>query len=266
MIPSKPLLYHILFLAIRFFPPLAAIAFIDLSNVPFDRMALFLDRFIRALATLVVWNMSEGVFMLWVREKNAGSSKSRGYGIVAIILGLLVLVVLQAFRAQATQFQFMLLLAALALRGMSRGSWEQGRPHIAAITTPIAHALLACFSFTLILGSFSWQSAALGAAIGLLTAAVETTWHAASFQGDCPKWLPPLYRLSIVFPIIAVASLSVIGQLPRSYSILLVLLPWYTRYTWNQGQSGEISDKRFLRIAVMYLAFVAILIGARMYP
>ena len=48
--------------------------------------------------------MPEGVFMLWVREKNAGSSKSCGYEIVTIILGLLVLVVLEAFRAKVTQF------------------------------------------------------------------------------------------------------------------------------------------------------------------
>jgi len=228
-------------------------------------MTLFLDRFIRAFSALVVWNMSEGVFMLWVREKNAGSSKSRGYGIVAIILGLLVLVVLQAFRAQGTQSQFLVLLAALALRGMSRGSWEQGRPHVAALASPLAHTLLAGLSFLIIFGSLSWQSAVLSLGLGLFTSAIETTWHSASFHGSYRSWVQPLYRFSIVFPSVAVASLSLIGQLPLSYSISLVPLPWCTRYTWNQGQSKEISNQRFLQLAAMYGGYVVLAIGAKLY-
>ena len=269
----------LVFLCLTAVPLFSALGFLDLSNTSFERATLLFERFLRAFIVLLLWSMTEGTAMLWVREKNAGSSRTRGYGAVAIILGLLVLVMLQAFRTKATQPEFLLLLAALALRGMSRGGWEQNRPYLAALTAPAAHTLMALLSFTLITDSFSWQASVISLTVGVFTGAVESTYHAATFnvqthsskphpQGlayqvtSYPRWLLPLYRLSIALPAVVVGSLSVFRQLPSTYALILVFVLWSSRFTWNRGRPSHISADRFLHLAAMYTAFMAVIIGA----
>jgi hypothetical protein len=253
---SRGIPHTLFFQLIRLLPLFSALGFVDLSNLSFEQSTLYFDRFLRACTVLFLWSMTEGVFMLWVREKNAGSEKTRGYGAVACILGLIVLVALQVFRAQASQSQFLILLAALAVRGMSRGGWEQGRPHISALAAPTAHTLMGLLSFSILLDIPTWQAALIGISVGLLTGAVETTWYAAAFRGAYPAWLLPLYRVSISFPAVAIGSLSLVRQLPPYYLASLTLLLVTTRYTWNQGRGGEISEKRWLHIAGIYLLFI----------
>lgn len=252
----------LLFLAIRLIPLFSSLGFIVLTDISFERTALLVDRFLRAFIVLLLWSAAEGVLMLWVREKNAGSEKTRGYGAVACILGILVLVMLQAFRTQASQAQFLILLAVLATRGMSRSAWEQGRPTIAAITAPISHSLLSVLSFMMALDTVSWQAVVLGVAIGILTGAVDITWNAATFRSEYPRWLLPLYRVSISLPAVAISSLSLIRQLPASYIITLSFLLLSTRFTWNAGKASEISSSRFMRLGALYLLFLALIIGA----
>lgn len=255
----------ILFFVIRLVPLFSSLGFVVLADIPFERTTLLIDRFLRAFIVLLVWSIAEGVLMLWVREKNAGSQRTRGYGAVACILGIIVLVMLQAFRGQATQSQFLILLAVLAIRGMSRSSWEQGRPKVAAITAPLSHVLLSFLSFLMMLDILSWQAAVVGLAVGALTGAVDTTWHASKFRGDYPDWLLPLYRLSISFPAVAISSLSLIQQLPSSYIINLSFLILSTRYTWNQGKPTDISNNRFIPLAGLYILFIGLVVGALIY-
>lgn len=257
---------HILvFQLIRLIPLFFALGFIDLSHLSFERSALYFDRFLRAFTVLFLWSMTEGVFMLWVREKNAGSERTQGYGAVACILGIIVLVALQVFRVQASRTQFLILLTALAVRGMSRSGWEQGRPHISALTAPASHTLMALLSFSILLDTPSWQVIVLAVSVGLLTGAVETTWYASTLNGTYPAWLLPLYRVSISLPAVAIGSLSLIRQLPSYYLASLALLFVTTRFTWNQGRGGEISEKRWSHIAAIYLLFVVVVVASAVY-
>ncbi len=255
----------LLFISIRLAPLFSSLGFVILADIPLERTTLLVDRFLRALIVLVLWGAAESVLMLWVRERNLGSRRARGYGAVGCILGMVVLVMLQAFRGQADQSQFLLLLAVLATRGMSRGSWEQGRPNVAAITAPLSHSLLSVLSFLMALDTLSWQATVLGFAVGVLTGAVEITWHASSFRGAHPRWLLPLYRLSISFPAVAISSLSLIRQLPPSYIVTLSFLVLGTRYTWNRGKMSEISSDRFLHLATLYILIVVLVAGAHLY-
>ncbi len=255
----------LLFLLIRLLPLFSSLGFIVVADIPFERTALLVDRFLRACMVLLLWSAAEGVLMLWVRERNAGSEKTRGYGAVACILGILVLVMLQSFRTQASQSQFLVFLAVLATRGMSRSAWEQGRPSIAAMAAPVSHSLLSVLSFLMALDTLSWQAAVLGVAVGVFTGAMDITWHASSFRGAYPRWLFPLYRLSISFPAVAISSLSLIRQLPSSYMITLSFLLFSTRYTWNEGKRSEISSSRFVRLGGLYMVFVALIIAALLY-
>jgi hypothetical protein len=200
--------------------------------------------------------------MLWVRERNSRSEKTRGYGAVACILGLLVLILLQAFRTQASQGQFILLLAALALRGMSRSGWEQGRPKVSTLTAPASHIAMALLSFLMILGTISWQVAIIAISVGLFTGAVETTWYGEKLKGTYPTWLLPFYRLSISLPAVAISSLGLVHQLPPSYLLTLAALPFGTRFTWNRGKSAEISQDRFGQLAIIYILFASLILGA----
>ncbi len=252
----------LLYLTIRLLPLFSAFAFLDLSNISFERSALVTDRLLRAFTVLLLWSATEGVLMLWVRERNTGSQKTRGYGAVACILGVLVLVLLQAFRSQSSQSQFLILLAALATRGMSRSAWEQGRPTIGAITAPISHSLISVLSFMVALDVLSWQALVLAVAVGVFTGSVDITRRASSFRGEYPRWLLPLYRLSISFPAVAVSSLSLIRQLPSSYIVTLAFILLSTRFTWNGGKGSEISSNRLGYLCGLYVLFVILVVGA----
>jgi hypothetical protein len=262
MSKSRSISSTALFVFIRLLPLLTALSFVDLANIGYERAVLYFDRFLRAGAVLAFWSLAEGVLMLWVREKNAGSDKTRGYGAVACIIGLLVLVLLQTFRGQASQVQFIILLAALALRGMSRSGWEQGRPNISALAAPASHITMALLSFLLILGAISWQVAVISLAVGLFTGAVETTWYGDRLKGPSPSWLLPFYRLSISLPAVAISSLGLVHQLPASYLMVLAALPLCTSFTWNKGKGSQIAQERFNQLAAIYLVFVGLIIGA----
>jgi hypothetical protein len=157
------------------------------------------------------------------------------------------------------------MLTALAFRGMSRSCWEQDRPHAATLLAPASHAILALLSFYLILESWTWQSVIVSIAVGTLTGAVEITWHVLRFHQSTPRWLLPLYRLSISIPAVAIGSLSLIRELPSSYTIVLAHLLVTTRFTWNKGKSNTIPEGRFTTLALIYLLFVGLVIIALVY-
>jgi hypothetical protein len=255
----------VIFIIIRFLPIFTAFAFINTSTLEFHQSRALFDLMLRTVITLAFWSMTEGVFMLWIREKNAGSANSRGYGIVALFLGLIVLVLLQTFRAQSTQAQFLLLLAALALRGMSRSSWEQGRPNVALIATPLAHSAAALLSFLVVTLNISWQAALISISIGAFTGAVELTRNAHMLPDNLPKWVLPLYRASIFFAPFVVGSLSLFGQLPAPYVPTLLVAFLASRELKKITDFASLKGIRFTKIAGRYILFSAILIGARIY-
>lgn len=214
---------------------------------------------------MALWSMAEGVFMLWARERSAGSENSRGYAAVGLILALIVLIVLQAFRAQATQGSFILLLAILSIRGMSRGSWEQGRQILAVILSPLAHSLAALLSFLLVIGSVSWQSAVISIAIGVFTAAIEESWYAAKISRELPTWVVPAYRACLLIPPFLIGSLSLFQQLPKSYISAFLVAFLASRFIRGISSIADLQSCRFSTVAGIYILFIGILLAARTY-
>jgi hypothetical protein len=262
---KHPIAISAIFTLIRFLPIFAAFAFVNTSTLPFESSRALLDITIRLVAVFVFWSMAEGVFMLWAGERNAGSENSRGYAAVALLLALLVLVVLQAFRAQSTQAQFLLLLGVLSLRGMSRGGWEQGRELVAIVVSPVAHSLGALLSFLLTVGSISWQAALISLAIGAFTAAIEEKWYADKIPQDPPKWVMPAYRATLFFPPFLIGSLSLFRQLPVSYISVFVVVFLVSRFIPNIASLADLQRSRFSTLAGIYILFIAILATARIY-
>lgn len=261
--PLKDSLSNLLFFSVRFLPLFSALAFCDLSSTSYTNARVILDSFLRAAAVLAFWRASEGAFLLWVREKNSGSSNSRGYGAVTIIIALIVLLILQSFRSQSTQIEFLLLLSGLAFSGMSQSGWQQGRPLVAFLAAPASHAALALLSFIFVLDTPSWQAVTLALSIGLFTGAVESTRHGATFCGRYPRWVLPAYRASLSFPPLAIGSLSMLKALPNPYMASFAVLLLTTRFTWNRGDNNEIPAKRSSKLVLIYLLFALILVTAQ---
>jgi hypothetical protein len=259
----KKTLSSLLFSIIRILPIFSALTFCDLTNTPFERVSRILDSLLRAAIILIFWRMTEGVFMLWVREKNNGSQKVRGYGAVTIIIALLVLLLLQVFRSQSTQKEFLMLLFGLALSGMARSGWEQGRPLIAHLAAPASHFILSLLSFTLVLDRLSWQAVTIALSIGLLTGSVESTWYGATFATRYQKWVLPFYRASISFPALAIGSLAMLKHLPNPYMYTFAFLIATTRFTWNKGHNREILNSNASKLIAIHLAFIALLVLAQ---
>jgi hypothetical protein len=198
--------------------------------------------------------------MVWVRKKNANSPDARGYGAVTIIAAIIVLVFLQVFRNQASQAQFLILLAGLALRGMSRGGWEQGRPQVALLASIGGHTLIALVSFVSLLSTLPWPTFVVSSAVGALAGALEASWHAAAFGIIRERWILPVHRISIVYPPFALGTLAFFRMLPPPFVTLLLLMIPAARIARSLPGENTIPDSRYRAITGMYLAFVAIMV------
>jgi hypothetical protein len=262
--PLKDPLFNLLFFSVRFLPLFSALVFCDLSSTSDANVRLILDSFLRAAAVLALWRASEGVFLLWVREKNSGSSNSRGYGAVTIIIAAIVLLLLQSFRSQSTQIEFLVLLSALAFSGMAQSGWQQGRPVVALLAAPASHSALALLSFIFILDTPSWQAYSAALSVGLFTGAVESTKHGAKFYGAYPRWVLPFYRASLSFPPFAIGSLSMLKFLPSAFTASFGVLLLTTRFTWKSSDPKMIPASRSWKLLLIYLLFALILIIAQL--
>ena len=265
---SKPAIFpSLVYLLLRFTPIVTPLLVLDLRAGPADQYSMYIDTLLRLLIVLVVWSMTESLSMLWIREKNSGSRNARGYGAVTLMSAFLVLAFLQVFRAQSSQNQFLLLLTALGLRGMTRAGWEQGRAYISVITAILAHSLVALLSFILALHSLPWQTLVVSTAVGMLLAAVETAWNSARFQSPAASrpWIMPVLRASIVYAPLAVGSLSLLLALPKIYCATLLLLFPALRVAKLLPTEAAISTGRTVAIAGLYLAFMTIMAICRVY-
>jgi hypothetical protein len=257
---SRSLLATILYTLLRLAPALTAFAVIDLSGLSPDDYVYRAKWILSLFVVLALWGITEGLCMLWVRRKNANDPASRGYGAVSIIAALIVLLFLQVFRNQASQAQFLILLGGLALRGMSRGGWEQGRPQISLVSSIGAHTLIALVSFLSVLGTLPWPTFFIASAIGALTGALETSWHHAAFGIIRQRWILPVHRLTIVYPPLALGTLAFAGMLPAPYLTFLALVIPATRVARSAPGEASILPGRWRAIAGMYLAFVAMML------
>jgi hypothetical protein len=220
----------------------------------------------RLTLALIAWSMSEGAFMLWFRERSAGSQMARGYGFVAIFFAILVMFALLIFRAQCSQQVFLILLGALSLRGATRASWEQGRPQAAVFTSIFAHSALAAISFLLLLNDhLPWEGAVISFAVGSLLAAVEIAWYADTLQSVHARWLLPLYRILLALAPILVGMLSLLGRLPHIYLAIYLVFILTAKAAKQIALDGRIASQRFLSIAAIYIVFVGILIACHLY-
>jgi len=254
-----------LFILLRFSPIAVAYLIVDISLLGTPGQTQLFDQTLRLIAVLALWSLVEGLSMLWIRKRNAASADARGYGAVTLMGAFLVLGMLQVFRAQASQKHFLLLLTALALRGMSRGGWEQGRPHISLLTAIAAHALLAALSMMLALNSLPWPTFVIALAVGALVGAVEASWYGASFKGMNRWWIEPVHRLSLVFPPLAITTLAILHALPPLYALCFTLTPVAMRSAKRASLGTLVTSSYFYTIAGMHLVFMAIMTVCRIY-
>jgi hypothetical protein len=261
MSDSRSLSLTALYSLLRYTPLLAGPLIVELDQLTGDSYLNYFDGLTRLAAVLVLWGITEGVCMLWVREKNSGSPRSRGYGALTLILCFIVLAFLQIYRLKGSQLGFIILLAALSLRGMTRAGWEQGRPHVSVATSIIAHALVAQLSFLMILGHTPWQTTVLSLGIGALVGALEATWNADQIYKSAKQqpWFAPLHRLSLVLAPLAVGSLAMLRLLPSTYLALYALLFLAIPLGRSTTSGGSIAPGRFVRTAGLYTLFLAAL-------
>jgi hypothetical protein len=253
------------FALLRFSPIAVAYLILDLSTVDAPGQIHLFDRTLRLFAVLALWSLVEGLSMLWIKKKNTASSDARGYAAVTLLAAFLVLGMLQLFRAQASQSHFLLLLTALALRGMSRGGWEQGRPHVSLLTAIAAQSLLAALSMMLALNSLPWPTYVIALAVGSLLGAVEASWYGTAFKGQNRWWIEPVHRLSLVFPPLAITALAVLHVLPPLYALCFALTPVAARTAKRASIRSLETSSELYTIAGTYLVFMAIMAVCRIY-
>lgn len=265
MTEQKGTLITILYILLRFAPLGLSFIVMDLSAYDSEGITQIADRFIRLAVVLALWTMTEGVFMIWIRARNASASSSSGYGVVSAIFALIVLAFLQAFRVQSSQGMFLALLTALALRGMSRAGWEQGRQHIAFLTSLAAHATLGCLSFMTIVDSLPWQGAVLAIGLGSMLGALDATWYGSSLNHNRKGWILPVYRVSLAFGPTVVGTLALMGFLPRIYLAIYALLLLGAPLARHSSAINAIPVDRLRSIIGMSIGFIVIMIVCRMY-
>jgi hypothetical protein len=265
MNPSRGIFTTWLFILLRFSPVAVPYLVLDLSASSPSEQALFLDRTLRLVAVLTIWSLTEGVAMLYIKKRNAAAADARGYGAVTILGALLVLGFLQVFRIQVAQNHFIVLLTALALRGMSRSGWEQGRPHISLLTSIGAHSLLAALSLLLALGTLPWPTFIVAAAVGSLLGAVEAAWYGGIFRGAQQRWIEPTHRVSLAFAPLAITALALLHALPPLYALCFVLTPLSAGIAKRSSISSLVAGTELYTIAGTYLVFMAIMTVCRIY-
>jgi hypothetical protein len=249
----------------RLSPAFAAFLFLDLSGLEHSAQADRINGTLRLLVILVLWNITEGLCMLWIRKRGSGAADSRGFGAVAIIAMAFVLGFLQVFRIQVSQNHFLLLLAVLALRGMSRSGWEQGRAHISVLTSIASHSLLAALSFLLALNYLPWPSGVVALSIGAMLGACEAVWYGAAFAGHRNRWIVPLHRLCISLAPVAIPTLAFSRVLPAYYVMSVALLPLAVRITRRASLERLTRGAELYTMCGMYIAFMCIVLVSRLY-
>jgi len=264
MTAPRALWESVLFALIRLSPIVAPAAIIPLPlNAPTATDLLF-KRWLTLLVILVLWNMTEGAAILWMKAKSQASDRTRGYLIVTILCGVTTVAVLQYGRSLTSQGVFLLTLAALSVRGMSRSGWENGRPLAGFFGAIVGNSLLnlvALVSLTSLLSlsaGIDWHTVAVALSIGSSVAAVEASWYANAFSKEAlTRWALPLYRVTLCLGPIIIATMGMTNQIPLPYALTSVVVLVATRTLNSTNSRGAIPSKLVRGAGGIYVLFLA---------
>lgn len=267
MTAPRALWEGVLYALIRLSPIVAPATILPvLSNDPLIA-DLLVKRWLTLLAILILWNMTEGAAILWLKAKSEASERAKGYLIVTILCGALAVGVLQYGRTLSSQGIFLLILATLSVRGMSRSGWENGRPlagFLGAILGNSLLTLISILSLTSLLPitpSLDWQSFAVAIAIGSSIAAVEASWNTETFSNESlTRWALPLYRITLCLGPVLIATMGMINQIPLSYALTSVVVLVATRTLNAANARNEIPSRLIRGAGGIYLLFVGTMV------
>jgi hypothetical protein len=248
--------------------PLATSIMLGAFSAPTDLESsqAALGRLLVLSVIIIVWSMAESTVMLWHRAKQRQSESSRGYGFVTVLMGIALLALLNVFRARTSQSLFLLTLAMISVRGMSRAGWEQGRPRVAFGAAIAGATLLSVLSFFAVSPEFYWEKIAFAAAMGCAVASVEATWFGDALQAPAnARWALPLYRITLLAGPVIVATMALAGYLPKYYAAVYALVPLAIRLVKNTSRSGINLTSYYGPTAGVYLGFMGIITACLLY-
>ena len=214
---------------------------------------------------LVTWNMAEGTTILWMQAKSEASEKTRTYLLTTIIFAALTVAFLQYLRTLSNQGVFLLVLATLSIRGMSRTGWENGRPLAGFIGAVLGNSLIALISLLFIAPALYWQSVVTALAIGTAVGAVEASWYANSFSKISARWALPLFRVALCLGPVIIATMGMANQIPLSYVLSVLTVLGAGRVIKRANNDGNIPNTFLAGAAGIYLLFLTIMSLCRAY-
>jgi hypothetical protein len=235
-----------------------------IPNDPFLAEAL-VKQWLALFFVLVTWNMAEGTAILWIKAKSEVSEKTRTYLLITIIFAALTVAFLQYLRTLSNQGVFLLVLAILSIRGMSRTGWENERPLAGFLGAILGNSLIALISLLFIAPAFYWQSIVTAIAIGTAVGAVEASWHAEAFSKTSARWPLPLFRLALCLGPVIIATMGMSNQLPQSYLLSVLTVLAAGQVIKRTNNDGKIPNKFLLGAAGIYLLFLTIMGLCRAY-
>lgn len=259
----------VIFALLRLTPALFSLVLVPLPGDP-EQAGIIIGRLLSLTAILLMWNLTESVFMLYVKKKLQEPSAARGYGIVAALCAVCVLALFAPFRIRGTQALFLLLLGVLSLRGMARAGWGQGRLRVAMFATFGAHSLLALTSLLCGLPATPLQGATMAVtvvaalAVGAALTAVELAAHHQLLAPRATARIAgPLFRITLVIGPLLVSSLAMSGLLPGMYNSVNAALFLAVPLLQRLSRSGTAVPANITGAAAVYALFVGILVACR---
>jgi len=261
MIAPRALWESVLYTLIRLSPVIAPATILPVISEDPTTTELLVKRWLTLFVILILWNMTEGSAILWMKAKSEAIERSKGYLIVTVLCGAITVAVLQYGRTLSSQGIFLLILATLSVRGMSRSGWENGRPLAGFVGALLGNSLLTLTSLLAITPQVDWQSAAVAIAIGSSIAAVEASWHADVFSRESlTRWALPFYRITLCLGPIVVATMGMTNQIPLSYALTSIVLLIATRTLNTANTRNEIPSHMLRGAGGIYLLFVTLMV------
>lgn len=248
--------------------PLATPIILGALSAPrdFESSQAAIGRLLVLSIVVIVWSMAESSIMLWYRAKRQQTASSRGYGFVTLLVGIVLLGLLSIFRVRTSQSLFLLTLAMISVRGMSRAGWEQGRPRVALAAAITGAMLLTLLSFFAISPEFYWEKITFAIAIGCSVASVEATWFGDALKAPSEaRWALPVYRVVLLAGPVIVATMALVGSLPRYYVAVYALIPFAARIIKRASQGGVNLTSCYPATAGVYTGFVGIITACLFY-
>ncbi|MEY4667439.1 MAG: hypothetical protein RL518_138 [Pseudomonadota bacterium] len=264
MTRRRPLWESVLFSLIRLSPIIAPATILPIFSYDQTAIDLLVKRWLVLLAVLVFWNMTEGGAILWMKAKTHASPNARGFLLVTMLCGAATVAILQYGRTLSSQGSFLLVLAILSIRGMSRSGWEHNRPLAGFLGAIVGNSLITLVSLLCIAPSLDWQSIAVAVAIGSSVGAVEASWYSTTFSREAlTRWALPLFRSTLCLGPITIATMGMTNQIPLPYALTSLALPLATRHLRQANTLNEIPSSTLRGAAGIYLLFLAIMMGCK---